>query len=104
MLTEGWFHVLVGFVATGFVLLLSGLANFLSSSDAPWKRDYLMSAITAVQGLYVLFYSLEMVMVVRTCDLLICIIMTAIPPRLVVNPKNSLRLCIVLVPVWHAKN
>ncbi|KAM7298620.1 sodium/hydrogen exchanger 10-like [Ixodes scapularis] len=63
MLTEGWFHVLVGFVATGFVLLLSGLANFLSSSDAPWKRDYLMSAITAVQGLYVLFYSLEMVMV-----------------------------------------
>ncbi|XP_040360430.1 sodium/hydrogen exchanger 10-like [Ixodes scapularis] len=66
MLTEGWFHVLVGFVATGFVLLLSGLANFLSSSDAPWKRDYLMSAITAVQGLYVLFYSLEMVMVVYT--------------------------------------
>ncbi|XP_077557852.1 sperm-specific sodium:proton exchanger-like [Haemaphysalis longicornis] len=68
---EGWYHVLVGFIALGFVFLLSGLALFLhqKGTDA-MLHEQLMSIITTVQGVYVLLYSVEMVLLVTSVGML----------------------------------
>ncbi|KAK8757748.1 hypothetical protein V5799_004621 [Amblyomma americanum] len=71
MLKEGWYHVLVGFVALGFVLLLSGLAVLLiKKTPEPEQYEVLLSVITSVQGVYVLLYSLEMVLLVYNVGML----------------------------------
>ncbi|XP_050050276.2 sperm-specific sodium:proton exchanger-like [Dermacentor andersoni] len=59
-ITQGWYHVLVGLVAVGFVLLLGGLA-FLTQYK---MNDVIMSVVVSVQGLYVLLYALEILLVV----------------------------------------
>ncbi|XP_064478693.1 sperm-specific sodium:proton exchanger-like [Ornithodoros turicata] len=64
MVKEGWYHVLVGFVALGFSLLLAGMAIYLDQSRS--GRGYTMSLIVTIQGIYVLIYSLEMVLTVYT--------------------------------------
>ncbi|KAH9370799.1 hypothetical protein HPB48_006316 [Haemaphysalis longicornis] len=71
MSKEGWYHVLVGFVALGFVLLLSGLALFrhAKGSESP-HSDVMLSLVTSVQGVYVLLYSLEMVLYVYSAGML----------------------------------
>ncbi|KAH6937262.1 hypothetical protein HPB50_026230 [Hyalomma asiaticum] len=71
MLKEGWYHALVGFIALGFVLLLSGLAFFMLRKQAdPSHHELLLSIITSVQGAYVLLYSIEMVLLVYTVGML----------------------------------
>ncbi|KAL1419481.1 hypothetical protein MTO96_025390 [Rhipicephalus appendiculatus] len=71
MLKEGWYHALVGFIALGFVLLLSGLALFMIKKRAdPSQYELLLSIITSVQGAYVLLYSIEMVILVYTVGML----------------------------------
>ncbi|XP_037569727.1 sodium/hydrogen exchanger 10 [Dermacentor silvarum] len=71
MLKEGWYHVLVGFVALGFVLLLSGLALFMGKKNTePAHHELLLSIVTSVQGVYVLLYSLEMVLLVYNVGML----------------------------------
>ncbi|KAH6924758.1 hypothetical protein HPB50_023793 [Hyalomma asiaticum] len=59
-ITQGWYHVLVGLVAVGFVLLLGGLAFFTQYK----MNDVIMSVVVSVQGLYVLLYALEILVVV----------------------------------------
>ncbi|XP_037526033.1 sodium/hydrogen exchanger 10 [Rhipicephalus sanguineus] len=59
-ITQGWYHVLVGLVAVGFVLLLGGLAFFTQYK----MNDVIMSVVVSVQGLYVLLYALEILLVV----------------------------------------
>ncbi|KAH8026715.1 hypothetical protein HPB51_024214 [Rhipicephalus microplus] len=71
MLKEGWYHVLVGFVSLGFVLLLSGLALFMfSKGTEAAQHELLLSVVTSVQGIYVLLYSLEMVLLVHNVGML----------------------------------
>ncbi|XP_065296300.2 sperm-specific sodium:proton exchanger-like isoform X1 [Dermacentor albipictus] len=71
MLKEGWYHAIIGFIALGFVLLLSGLALFLLKKRAdPSQHELLLSIITSVQGAYVLLYSIEMVLLVYTVGML----------------------------------
>ncbi|XP_037505366.1 sodium/hydrogen exchanger 10 [Rhipicephalus sanguineus] len=71
MLKEGWYHVLVGFEALGFVLLLSGLALFMfQKGTEPAQHELLLSVVTSVQGIYVLLYSLEMVLLVYNVGML----------------------------------
>ncbi|KAH7968398.1 hypothetical protein HPB52_008257 [Rhipicephalus sanguineus] len=71
MLKEGWYHALVGFIALGFVLLLSGLALFMINKRAdPSQYELLLSIITSVQGAYVLLYSIEMGILVYTVGML----------------------------------
>ncbi|XP_077548376.1 sperm-specific sodium:proton exchanger-like [Haemaphysalis longicornis] len=57
---QGWYHVLVGLVAVGFVLLLGGLAFFSQYK----MNDVIMSVVVSVQGVYVLLYALEILVVV----------------------------------------
>ncbi|KAL3225590.1 hypothetical protein MRX96_025734 [Rhipicephalus microplus] len=59
-ITQGWYHVLVGLVAVGFVFLLGGLAFFSQYK----MNDVIMSVVVSVQGLYVLLYALEILLVV----------------------------------------
>ncbi|XP_064472591.1 sperm-specific sodium:proton exchanger-like isoform X2 [Ornithodoros turicata] len=59
-INQGWYQVLVGFVATGFVLLLSGLAIHYNQHVS----DGVLSVVTIVQGIYVFLYALEILLVV----------------------------------------
>ncbi|KAH7938656.1 hypothetical protein HPB51_028826 [Rhipicephalus microplus] len=71
MLKEGWYHVLVGFVALGFVLLLSGLALFTIKKRSDTSQyELLLSITTSVQAAYILLYSIEMVILVYTLGML----------------------------------
>ncbi|XP_075743075.1 sperm-specific sodium:proton exchanger-like [Rhipicephalus microplus] len=71
MLKEGWYHALVGFVALGFVLLLSGLALFIIKKRSdPSQYELLLSIATSVQAAYILLYSIEMVILVYTLGML----------------------------------
>ncbi|XP_075743074.1 sperm-specific sodium:proton exchanger-like [Rhipicephalus microplus] len=71
MLKEGWYHALVGFVALGFVLLLSGLALFIIKKRSdPSQYELLLSITTSVQAAYILLYSIEMVILVYTLGML----------------------------------
>ncbi|XP_049511312.1 sodium/hydrogen exchanger 10-like [Dermacentor silvarum] len=59
-ITQGWYHVLVGLVAVGFVLLLAGLAVLTHYN----MNDVIMSVVVSAQGMYVLLYALEILLVV----------------------------------------
>lgn len=61
-ISQGWYHVLVGFVATGFVLLLLGLAiNYKHHMS-----DAVLSGVTVVHGIYAFLYGLEILLLVST--------------------------------------
>ncbi|XP_064455454.1 sperm-specific sodium:proton exchanger-like [Ornithodoros turicata] len=61
-ISQGWYHVLVGFIATGFVLLLSGLTILYMYRST----DQIFSLVTSVQGVYVVLYAVEIFLVVYT--------------------------------------
>ncbi|XP_077493567.1 sperm-specific sodium:proton exchanger-like [Amblyomma americanum] len=61
-ITQGWYQVLVGMVAVGFVLLLSGLAVYFQYRAS----DLVLSVVVSVQGLYVVICALEVLLVVYT--------------------------------------
>ncbi|XP_064472611.1 sperm-specific sodium:proton exchanger-like isoform X2 [Ornithodoros turicata] len=59
-LAQGWYQVLMGFVAIGFTILLAGL--FIYYQYRP--SDMLLSIVTTVQGIYVVCYALEIFLIV----------------------------------------
>ncbi|KAM7298902.1 uncharacterized protein ISCGN_019469 [Ixodes scapularis] len=61
-LTQGWFHVLVGSVSIGFMLLLSGLAVYSNYR----MTDVVLSLVVTSQGIYVLLFAMEILIVVYT--------------------------------------
>lgn len=61
-LTQGWFHVLVGSVSIGFMLLLSGLAVYSNYR----MTDVVLSLVVTSQGIYVLLFAMEILIVVRS--------------------------------------